>query len=192
MTHFPDTPSFTGFNTPVRVEGEVLDLDITGTVPPELNGAFYRVQPDPQFPPLLGDDIAFNGDGSISMFRFENGRIHFRQRWARTDKFKLEREAGRALFGAYRNPITDDESVKGLIRGTANTNAFVYGGKLYALKEDSPALVMDPATLETQGYTDFGGMTGQTFTAHPKIDPDTGNMIGVGYASKGVLTLDMT
>jgi carotenoid cleavage dioxygenase len=39
--------------------------------------------------------------------------------------------------------------VEGQIRGTANTNAFVFGGKLWALKEDSPGLVMDPATMET-------------------------------------------
>ena len=49
-----------------------------GEIPPELDGAFYRVQPDPQFPPLLGDDIAFNGDGMITMFRFEHGRVDFR------------------------------------------------------------------------------------------------------------------
>ena len=163
-----------------------------GSPPAELNGAFYRVQPDPQFPPLLGDDIAFNGDGMITRFHFHNGQCDFRQRWAHTDKWKLEHEAGRPLFGAYRNPLTDDPSVAGRIRGTANTNAFVHGGKLYALKEDSPALVMDPVTLETEGYTDFGGMTGQTFTAHPKIDPETGDMIAFGYASKGVLTRDMT
>ena len=193
MTHFPNSPSFTDFFTPSRMEGEVHDLDVVGEIPAELNGAFFRVQPDPAFPPLLGDDIAFNGDGMITQFRFENGRVHFRQRYAQTDKFKLERKAGRALFGAYRNPLFDDPSVKGEIRGTANTNAFVHGGKLYALKEDSPALVMDPVTLETEGYTNFHGrMTGQTFTAHPKIDPDTGNMIAFGYASKGILTLDMT
>jgi len=193
MAHFPNTPAFTGFNTPSRIEGEVLDLDIEGAVPPELNGAFYRVQPDPAHPPLLGNDIPFNGDGMITMFRFENGRIHFRQRYAQTDKFKLEKAAGRALFGAYRNPLTDDPAVKGEIRGTANTNAFVYGGKLYALKEDSPALVMDPATLETQGYTKFAGrMTGQTFTAHPKIDPRTGNMVAIGYAASGLCTDDVT
>ena len=29
-----------------------------------MNGAFKRVQPDPQFPPRLGDDISFSGDGS--------------------------------------------------------------------------------------------------------------------------------
>ncbi|KKW92002.1 carotenoid oxygenase family protein [Sphingobium chungbukense] len=193
MTSFPNTPSFTGFNTPSRVEADVQDLNVVGTVPTEIDGAFYRVQPEHQFPPLLGDDIAFNGDGMISMFRIKGGKVDFHQRWAKTDKWKLENEAGRALFGAYRNPLTDDESVKGRIRGTANTNAYIHGGKLYGLKEDSPALAMDPATLETEGYTDFGGkMKGETFTAHPKTDPVTGNMCGFGYASKGILTRDMT
>lgn len=193
MTHFPDTPSFTGFNTPSRFEGEIMDLDVIGEIPPQLNGAFYRVQPDPQFPPLLGDDIAFNGDGNVSMFHFHDGKCDYRQRYARTDKFIAERNAGRSLFGAYRNPLTDDPSVKGMYRGTANTNAFVHGGKIYALKEDSPPVVMDPRTLDTQGYTSFGGkMTGQTFTAHPKVDPDSGNMIAFGYASKGICTKDMT
>lgn len=193
MTTFPDTRSFTGFNTPSRVEADVQDLNVIGTVPREIDGAFYRVQPEHQFPPLLGDDIAFNGDGMISMFRIKDGKVHFRQRWAKTDKWKLEREAGRALFGAYRNPLTDDPLVAGRIRGTANTNAYIHGGRLYGLKEDSPALAMDPATLETDGYVDFGGkMKGETFTAHPKTDPDTGNMCGFGYASKGVLTKDVT
>lgn len=193
MTHFPETPSFSGFNTPSRFEGEILDLDVVGEIPADLNGAFYRVQPDPQFPPLLGDDIAFNGDGNISMFRFHDGKCDYRQRYVRTDKFLAERKAGRSLFGAYRNPLTDDPAVKDMYRGTANTTAFVHGGKLYALKEDSPPVIMDPATLETEGYTSFSGkMTGKTFTAHPKTDPDTGNMIAFGYASKGICTRDMT
>lgn len=193
MSNFPDTPNFTGFNEPSRVEADSFDLEVTGEVPAEIDGAFYRVQPEHQFPPKLGDDIAFNGDGMISMFRIRDGKVHFHQRWAKTDKWKLENEAGRALFGAYRNPLTDDESVKGKIRGTANTNPFFHGGKLYALKEDSPPLVMDPAHLTTDGYTDFDGkMKGETFTAHPKTDPVTGNLCGFGYASKGVLTKDMT
>ena len=192
MANFPDTPAFTGFNTPSRFEGEVLDLDIEGEVPTELDGAFYRVQPDPQFPPRLGDDIAFNGDGSISMFRFHGGRIDYHQRWVRTDKFVAERKAGKALFGAYRNPLTDDESVKGMYRGTANTNAYIHAGKLWALKEDSPAVLMDASTLETDGYTRFDDrMKGETFTAHPKIDPDTGDMIAFGYAASGLCTDDV-
>lgn len=193
MAHFPDTPSFTGFNTPSRIEADIADLVHTGEIPRELNGAFYRVQPDPQFPPRLGDDIAFNGDGMITRFHFHDGQCDFRQRWARTDKWKLENEAGKALFGAYRNPLTDDESVKGQIRSTANTNAFIFGGKLWAMKEDSPSLLMDPATMETFGFEKFGGkMTGETFTAHPKIDPKTGNMVAIGYAASGLCTDDVT
>jgi carotenoid cleavage dioxygenase len=193
MAHFPDTPSFTGFNTPSRIEADIADLEHEGTIPPELNGAFFRVQPDPQFPPRLGDDIAFNGDGMISRFYFHDGQCDFRQRWAKTDKWKLERAAGKALFGAYRNPLTDDESVKGQIRSTANTNAFVFAGKLWAMKEDSPSLLMDPASMETIGFEKFGGkMTGQTFTAHPKVDPKTGNMVAIGYAASGLCTDDVT
>lgn len=193
MSHFPQTPSFTGFNTPSRIEADIADLAHEGTIPAELNGAFYRVQPDPQFPPRLGDDIAFNGDGMITRFHFHDGQCDFRQRWAKTDKWKLENAAGKGLFGAYRNPLTDDESVKGEIRSTANTNAFVFGGKLWAMKEDSPALVMDPATMETFGFEKFGGkMTGETFTAHPKIDPKTGNMVAIGYAASGLCTDDVT
>jgi carotenoid cleavage dioxygenase-like enzyme len=82
--------------------------------------------------------------------------------------------------------------VKGKIRGTANTNVLVHNGKLLALKEDSPALSMDPWTLETHGYTDFDGqITSPTFTAHPKIDPGSGDMCAFGYAAKGLLTKDM-
>lgn len=51
MAHFPDTPNFTGFNTPSRIEADIADLVHTGQIPRELDGAFYRVQPDPQFPP---------------------------------------------------------------------------------------------------------------------------------------------
>lgn len=193
MSQFPDTPSFTGFNTPSRIEADIADLSHEGVIPPELNGAFYRVQPDPMFPPRLGDDIAFNGDGMITRFHIHDGQVDFRQRWAKTDKWKLESAAGKGLFGAYRNPLTDDESVKGRIRSTANTNAFLFAGKLWAMKEDSPALLMDPATMETVGFEKFGGrMTGETFTAHPKIDPATGNMVAIGYAASGLCSDDVT
>jgi len=192
MSKFPDTPSFTGNYTPARFEADVADLIVEGEIPAGMSGAFYRVQPDPQFPPKLGNDIAFNGDGQVTMFHFHDGQVDLKHRWVQTDKFKLEKAAGKALFGAYRNPIDDDPSVKGQIRGTANTNVIGHGGRLYALKEDSPAVVMDPLSLETLGYCDFDGkMTGQTFTAHPKIDPVTGQMIAFGYAAKGLLTRDI-
>lgn len=190
---FPDTRNFSGYFAPSGVEADVRSLRIIdGAVPDGLDGAFYRVAPDPQFPPMAGDDIWFNGDGMVTRFRFEGGRVSLRQRWVRTGKFCREQAAGKALYGAYRNPLTDDPSVAGTVRGTANTNVIVHAGKLLALKEDSPPVAMDPDTLETIGDWDFGGrMTSQTFTAHPKIDPASGEMIAFGYAATGLCTRDM-
>ncbi len=53
-------------------------------------------------------------------------------------------------------------------------------------------MAMDANTLATHGYWDFAGqVTSPTFTAHPKIDPATGDMCAFGYAAKGLLTKDM-
>jgi carotenoid cleavage dioxygenase-like enzyme len=192
MNRFPETPSFQGFMSPSRFEVDITDLEYDGEVPRDLSGAFYRVNPDPQFAPKLGDDIWFNGDGMVTRFGFHGGRVDLRHRWVRTDKWKLEHEAGKALFALYRNPLKDDPSVLGRIRGTANTNAIVHGGKLWALKEDSPPVAMDPQTLETHGYHYFRGqLKSETFTAHPKIDPVTGDMCAFAYAAKGLLTRDI-
>lgn len=191
MAHFPESPSFTGTLRPLRLEGDVRDLEVEGEIPREIDGAFHRVHPDARFTPRVQEDQFFNGDGMVSLFRFRDGRVDLRQRYARTDKWKWEDAAGRALFGAYRNPVADDPAVEGVIRGTANTNVLVHAGKLFAMKEDSPPLLMDPLTLETEGYTDFDGrMQGQTFCAHPKIDPVTGNLCAFGYATKGLMTRD--
>jgi carotenoid cleavage dioxygenase len=193
MAHFPNTKGFTDTLRPIRMECDILDLEVDGEVPANLSGTFHRVHPDAQFPPRFENDQFFNGDGLITLFRFRNGQIDLKQRYAQTDKFKVERSAGRSLFGMYRNPLTDDASVKGMIRGTANTTPIVHAGKLFALKEDSPPLIMDPLTLATEGYSDFGGkMKNQTFSGHPKIDPVTGNLCNFGYAAKGLLTRDVS
>ena len=191
---FPATQNFSGFFAPSGVEADVPHLPVLeGSIPSDLDGSFYRVAPDPQFPPIAKDDIWFNGDGMVARFRFQNGNVALRQKWVRTDKFRLEREAGHALFGAYRNPLTDDPRVKGEVRGTANTNVLVHAGKLLALKEDSPPVLMDPETLETiDPRYDFNGrMKSETFTAHPKIDPATGEMLAFGYAATGLFTRDV-
>ncbi len=83
-----------------------------------------------------------------ALFRFKDGHVDFRSRWVRTQRWNAQREARRSLFGMYRNPFTDDPSVKGLSRGTANTQVFFHHGRLMAFKEDSPPVVLDPLTLE--------------------------------------------
>ena len=97
MAHYPDTRAFTGVLRPIRLECDICDLEVEGEVPKHLNGTFHRVHPDAQFPPMFEDDQFFNGDGMITLFRFRNGKVDLRQRYAQTDKWKVEREAGRGF-----------------------------------------------------------------------------------------------
>lgn len=185
-TTFPDTAVFGGMNRPSRFEGDIFDLEVTGTIPKDINGTFYRIQPDHRFPPLYEDDIHFNGDGSVTAIRIKDGHADFKQRYVQTDRYKAETAARGSVFGRYRNPWTDNESVKGVIRTASNTNITFWRGMLLASKEDGPPFAMDPVTLETLGRYDFEGqIKTPTFTAHPKFDPDTGEMICFAYEAGG-------
>lgn len=98
----------------------------------------------------------------------------------------IETKYRRNLFGKYRNPYTDDPVVSGVLRTASNTNIIFHRGVLLATKEDGPPFAMDPTTLETIGKWDFDGqIKTPTFTAHPKFDPDTGEMICFGYEAGG-------
>jgi carotenoid cleavage dioxygenase len=178
-----------------RAEIDLYDCEVEGELPSGLDGVFYRVGPDPQYPkpPQYASDIAFDGEGHVSMFRIKDGHVDYRTRYAKTQRWMAQHEARRSLFGMYRNPLTDDPSVKGLSRGTANTQLFLHHGKLLVFKEDSPPVYMDPLTLETlDDYYTFGGkLQSQTHTAHPKIDPVTGEYIGFGYEANGLLSKDI-
>ncbi|GAB2998354.1 carotenoid oxygenase family protein [Amycolatopsis acidiphila] len=192
-TRFPQDPMFAGFSAPVRVEADIYDLEVAqGEVPGQLDGTYYRVVCDRQWPPMVAGDIPFNADGMVMSFRFERGHVDFKSRYVRTPRFEAERKARRSLFGAYRNPFTDDPSVAGMNRTLANTNVFWHGGKLLASKEDSPPIQIDPDTLDTVGVHTFdGALTSQTSTAHPKFDPRTGEMVFFGFAAKGECTPDI-
>ncbi|MBB5499401.1 carotenoid oxygenase family protein [Paraburkholderia sp. MM5384-R2] len=189
---FPNSPTFQGLSRSVRIEANIDFLEIKGELPKDLNGSFVRCHPDPRFPPMLGDDIYVHGDGMLSALRLENGGASYRSRYVQTDRFKAETRAGRSLFGQYRNPWTDDPSVTGMDRGTANTTPLFHAGRLLALKEDSRPYECDPDTLETRGrWTADGAIKSPHITAHPKVDPLTGEAIFFGFQAKGPGTRDI-
>jgi carotenoid cleavage dioxygenase len=114
----------------------------------------------------------------------------------KTDRYQRQVAARRQLYGYYRNPLTDDPAVRDAenpgLRTSANTTPVVLAGKLYATKEEGLPYELDPNSLETRGPTDFqGGWAGQTFTAHPKYDPFTGETIAYGYEATGLASRDV-
>ena len=190
---FADDPMIRRFGAPFRAELDIRDCEVDGEIPAELTGAFYRVGPDFQYPSRCPGNIPFDGEGHVARFAFADGHVDLRTRYVRTQRYKAQAAARRSLFGMYRNPYTDDESVKSLSRGTANTHVVFHAGKLLALKEDSPPVLMDPESLDTlDDYHTFGGaLTSKTFTAHPKFDPRTGEMLGFGYEARGEASDDV-
>ena len=176
---------------PMRFEADVYECEVEGEIPPELEGAYYRTGGDRQYP-SLPEDIILNGDGLASMFRFENGHVSFRSRYVQTERLKREREARRRLYGHYRNKFTDDEAVSNLPQrdNTGNTYAFNHHGELYMLREDSRPYRLDPATLETVEVGRFGNLGSTALTAHPKIDPQTGEWWSYGVFARGEPTTD--
>ncbi|MCP5144381.1 MAG: carotenoid oxygenase family protein [Gammaproteobacteria bacterium] len=182
-----------GFNSPTRFEADVYDCEVWGEIPTDIEGTFYRTQCDFAYRPPQNEWMTgFNGDGHISAFHFNNGSVDYIGKYVKTERLLAERKARKRLFGVYRNHFTDDPSVADLDRSAANTHMYWHGGKLLVLKEDSPAWHVDPWTLETYGAWDFYGRYKATsMSAHPKIDPVTGEMIAYGYQAKGDLTDDV-
>ncbi|MGH7025278.1 MAG: carotenoid oxygenase family protein [Caulobacteraceae bacterium] len=174
----PVNPYLLGNYAPVLDEIDV-ELKVTGEIPAGLAGALYRNGPNPQFVPP-GDYHWFGGDGMIHGFFVEDGKARYRNRWVRTNKWRRENAAGRALFGTFGNPMTTDPSVLGEDAGVANTNIVWHASRLMALEEGHMPTQLDPASLETRGYAErYRG----NVTAHPKIDPETGEMVWFAYSA---------
>jgi carotenoid cleavage dioxygenase-like enzyme len=184
---YPNHPQLRGNFAPIRMECDVADVIIRGEMPEDLDVTYYRNGPDPQFAPR-GDHHWFGGDGMLHMFHIADGKVAYRNRWARTVKWKLEREAGESLFSPF-NPMDSDPRVAGIeTDGLANTNVVWHGDKLLALEEGHEPFVMDPQTLESVGKWDFDGKFKGPMTAHPKMDPKTGEMLFFGYMADGPLS----
>ncbi len=172
---------------PIPMECDAPHLKIVGELPRELNGTLYRNGPNPQFE--APGAHWFLGDGMLHAFRLENGRASYRNRWVRTPKWQAEHDAGRALFGGFGGrKLPDAPATSCIDSGVANTNIIFHGGRLLALEEGHLPTEIEPGTLNRLGYCDYGKRIAGPFTAHPKIDPVTGEMVFFGYNAAGPLT----
>lgn len=184
---YPDTVHYRGLNRPTHIEATAHDLYVEGEIPADIDGAFFRAVHDPAYVPKFDDDNVLSRDGMISKIEFKNGRVSTGVKYVRTARFLAEREAGRALFGGYRNPFTDDPIVAGVDRTVANTTPYFHAGRLFMSKEDGLPYQVDPETLETIGRWDaLGQIKSEALTAHPKFDLETGEQFLFGYEADGL------
>ena len=188
---YPDHPQLRGNYAPLRMECDIDDVIVRGELPADLDITYYRNGPDPQFPPM-GEHHWFAGDGMLHMFNVHNGRVRYRNRWARTGKWTAERREGRSLVNPFNPMANDPAAAQAKDDGLANTNVVWHGGKLLALEEGHAPFEIDPDSLDSVGAWRFDGQLEGPMTAHPKIDPATGEMLFFGYMASGMFTPDVS
>jgi carotenoid cleavage dioxygenase-like enzyme len=184
VTDTMKTPFLEGLMAPVDEERDDLDLQVSGEIPAGLSGMFVRNGPNPQFAPL-GSYHPFDGDGMVHAVYLEDGKARYKNRWFESPGLIAERKRGHACYGGLSNFVMPDDDILaegGMLKNTANTHFIRYAGRYFGLLEACKPLEVT-RELETLGEFDFGGKLEGPFTAHPKVDPVTGNLCFFGYSA---------
>jgi carotenoid cleavage dioxygenase len=157
---------------PVRQELTVTDLEVTGTIPEHLDGRYLRNGPNPISEVDPATYHWFMGDGMVHGVRLRDGRAHwYRNRWIRTPEVAK-------ILG--EQPPTRRRSAP-LPAPGANTNVIAHAGRTLALVEGGVANYELTDELDTVGPCDFDGTLPGGYTAHPKRDPESGELHAVSY-----------
>jgi len=156
---------------------------VSGQVPPDLNGEFYRNGPAQH---NIGTDRFFHwfdAPGMVQRFTFGAGKLSHHGRMIETSRSAPERYAGRiqfAGFGTHGHDLSSGGSADG--QSPANISLIKHAGELLALWEGGSPHIIDPETLETEGRKSWSSETeGLPFGAHPRIDQD-GSLWNLGYS----------
>lgn len=168
---------------PVREEVDLPCPDVEGEIPKDLAGFFLRNGPNADLPPL---DVKmyhpFDGDGMIHEIEFANGKARYRNRWIVTKGLERERAAGKALWGGFSSIGKSEPPPDMPFKNLANTALAFHAGKLLATWEAGSPYVVGLPALETKGETTFDGGWTHAVSAHPKVDPRTGELILFCYS----------
>jgi carotenoid cleavage dioxygenase len=169
---------------PVFEENHFENLEVEGNVPKDLQGYFLRVGSNPVH---VADRQAyhwFDGDGMIHQIQFGGGKAQYRNRFVQTKGYVMEQEAGKALWTGLGSP-PDLANPNGPYKNAANTAFAWHNEQLMALWEGGNPHVVTLPEMETVGDKDYEGKLLHPFTAHPKVDGRSGEMITFGYSPIG-------
>jgi carotenoid cleavage dioxygenase-like enzyme len=173
-------PYLDGNFAPVCQEITADTLEVIGELPADLSGMFVRNGPNPQRSPI-GQYHWFDGDGMLHGVQIINGKATYRNRYIRTRGWKIENEAGKAVWSGFMEPPQQDNP-HGIGKNTANTALVWHAGQFLALWEGGAPHNIQLPELETIGEYTYNDQLVSPFTAHPKVDPVTGEMMFFGYS----------
>jgi carotenoid cleavage dioxygenase len=160
-----------GLLAPVTEEVTAHDLPVTGRIPSGLRGRYLRIGPNPLGPEDESSYHWFLGDGMVHGVRLRDGRAEwYRNRWVRSRKV-----AERLGEPWPAGPVVEGFDM------APNTHVIEHAGDTLALVEAGAKPYRLDHELNTLGPCDFGGTLKGGYTAHPKEDPETGELHAIGY-----------
>ncbi|MBH8562131.1 carotenoid oxygenase family protein [Nostoc sp. CENA67] len=165
---------------PVELEITADHLPVIGEIPPDLNGMFLRNGPNPLFPSPAWYHW-FDGHGMLHGVQINNGKAKYHNRYIQTEGWKSEKDAGRAVWSGFLTPPQAENAPTPPVN-TANTAVVWHANRLLALWEGGEPYHIQLPELTTVGPYTYEGKLQSAFTAHPKIDFVTGEMMFFGYS----------
>lgn len=155
---------------PVSTENICAELKTTGNIPQELSGRFLRIGPNPVTHPNSKSYHWFMGAGMVHGLRIENGRaLWYKNNYVMTNNVAADLK---------RSELPTPRKTRG---GSVNTNVMAIAGDLYALVEAGSLPVKLNNNLESIEHSDFGGTLNHGLSAHPRRDPQTGELHVLAY-----------
>lgn len=181
-----DHPYRTGAWQPQMVEYDADDLDVLeGTIPADLDGVYLRNTENPVMPALGGRYHPFDGDGMVHAIRFRGGRASYRNRFVRTAGLAAELAAGEPLWAGITELAASSKregwGARTRMKDASSTDVTVHAGRaITTFYQCGDAYSMDPESLVQHGVAPWSGAG---VSAHPKLDPATGELITFRYST---------
>jgi carotenoid cleavage dioxygenase-like enzyme len=167
---------------------------ISGQIPENLKGSLYRNGPGRLERGNFHVGHWFDGDGAILAVHFAEGQARATYRYVQTAGYLEEERADKLIYGNYGMTATGAwwQRFGKTSKNVANTSVIALPDKLLALWEGGLPHSLDLETLETLGIENLEGLENQLpYSAHPKRDPQTGEIfnIGVSYGKNATLNI---
>jgi carotenoid cleavage dioxygenase-like enzyme len=167
---------------------------ISGQIPENLKGSLYRNGPGRLERGDFHVGHWFDGDGAILAVHFADGQARATYRYVQTAGYLEEERADKLIYGNYGMTATGAwwQRFGKSSKNVANTSVMALPDKLLALWEGGLPHSLDLETLETLGIENLEGLENRLpYSAHPKRDPQTGEIfnIGVSYGKNATLNI---
>jgi all-trans-8'-apo-beta-carotenal 15,15'-oxygenase len=167
------------------VERSQVAVPVEGELPPFVRGTCYWNGPARFERAGLRYRHWLDGDGMVCALALGGDGARFTNRFVRSEKFIREEAEGRPVFRTFGTAFPGDVLRRGIgLESPVNVSVYPCRGVLLAFGEQGLPWTLDPRTLETRGLHTFDGQLNDItpFSAHPKIDHDTGELFNFGVS----------